>query len=241
MKRALLLTLLVLMSLMVACTRPSWLGGGAAEPAGPVVVIDSPASGARVPTGQELLIQSTATDDNLVQRIELYINSELIADDPSPVSEGQATFTVVQRWVPVQPGQALVEVYAYNAADVRSEVASIVLEVEGEPLAPVQEVPEPAPEEPAEEVTEPTEAPAPPEVLGIRGTVLAAEGLNVRRGPGTDNERIGGILANEAVTAIARNAAGDWVRIQYGPENQEGWVAAQFVTWEGDIQTLPQE
>jgi hypothetical protein len=241
MKRAVLLFLLVLLLLPVACTRPSWLGGGAAEPEGPQVVIDSPASGARVPTGQELLIQSTATDENLVQRIELYINGELIADDPSPVPEGQPTFSVVQRWVPVQPGQALVEVYAYNAEDVRSEVRSIVLEVEGEPLAPVQEVPEPAPEEPAEEVTEPTESPELPEAVGIRGTVLAADGLNVRSGPGTDNERIGGILANETVTAVARNAAGDWVRIQYGAENQQGWVAAQFVTWEGDIQTLPQE
>ncbi|MDQ4076326.1 MAG: SH3 domain-containing protein [Chloroflexota bacterium] len=213
--------------------------------AGPQVTITSPGNEATIPTGQTVEIQSVASDNvTPIRRIEMYINGDLIADDSTPDPEGQASFTVVQRWVPVEPGEAQVEVYAYNLDDERSEAATITLQVEGEPLAPPQETTATATQSLAAATAEPTEVPATPTLepaAGIEGRVAAEIGLNVREGPGADSRRIGGVNLNETVTAIARNEAGDWIKIRYGPDNSEGWVAGEYVEWQGDTQTLPVE
>jgi hypothetical protein len=246
--------LLILVVLLVACSR------GSATSAGPQVTIVAPEDGATVPTGQTLEISSIATDNSSpIQRIEMYINGDLIADDSTASTEGQATFEVVQRWVPIEAGEARVEVYAYNSENERSEPALLTLNVEGASLAPPSEptsepaatdepvADEPGSDEPDSEATpEPTaepEATATTEPVAgaeVEGQVTADIGLNVRSGPSVESERIGGVNPSEAVTGIARNEAGDWVKIRYG-EGSEGWVAAEFVQWSGDIGTLPVE
>lgn len=229
--------LLLLGLLLAGCAR----GGAQGTPvaAGPLVVIDSPPSGTRIPTGREVEIQVTAVDEAaLVQRIELLVDGELVADERTPLEAGQASFTVLKRWVPVAPGEAHVIVYAYNAQGQRSQPASIILQVEGEPLQPPVTITRTSEPLPTPTALPPTPTPA-PTVQGIPGTVTAAIGLNVRAGPSVDAARIGGVNLNESVTAIARDASGAWARIRFGPDGQEGWVSAQFVSWQGDFQSLP--
>ncbi len=227
--------LIVILPLLAACERGGE-GSVAESGAGPQVVIVGPPSGTRIPTGQVVEIHSTANDEaGLVQRIELHINGELIAEDTTPIAEGQASFSVVQRWVPIASGSVQVTVYAYNAQGQQSQPAAITLEAEGEPLLPptTPTVTKATPEPTATVELSPT-----PEA-GIVGQVNVQAGLNVRGEPSLTAARIGGVNLNDAVTAIARNEAGDWVRIRFGPDNQEGWVVAEFITWEGDVQSLP--
>jgi hypothetical protein len=149
----------LLLALLVAgCARGNATPEGEEVAAGdaPVVVIDSPATGVSIPTGQIIEISSTATSEgSSVQRIEMYINGDLIADDPTPDAAGQPSFSVVQRWVPVEPGRAEVAVYAYSVDGTRSRPASIILEVGGDGVA------SPQAGEPGEETTDPVTDTAP--------------------------------------------------------------------------------
>ena len=104
----------------------------------PVVQIVSPASNARIATGKEVEIKSVATDESFIERIELYVNDDLIRIDSPPIKGGQVTFTVLQRWVPIQAGEVRVRVVAYDTNGSRSHPVGITLEAVGETLAELQ-------------------------------------------------------------------------------------------------------
>lgn len=228
--------LLIALLLLGGCARG---GQPQASTGGPVVQITAPSSGSRIPTGREVEIQSTATDPAGVERIELYVDGVLIRVDTAPAA-GQSTFSVVQRWVPSQPGAVQVEVRAYNGQGQAGTPAGLTLEAEGAGLAPTA-TPTPRSLEvnptPPPDVTAPTEPAEATE--GIPGTVEAAAGLNVRQGPALDAERIDGVNPGTPVTAIARDATGEWAKVRYGSDNREGWIYAPYVTWDGDPSTLP--
>ncbi len=209
---------------------------------GLAVRIDSPASNARIPTGREVTIVSTASDPALVQRVELYVNGQLIHDDRTPVEAGQETFKVDQRWVPPAPGTVRVEVIAYNAQGRASRPAAITLIAEGPGLATTAPLPSRTPTLAVSPTSSPFPSPTvaqpttPPQVVEIAGVVSVD--ANIRGGPGQGNPRIDGLFTGASVTAIARNELGDWVKIRYG-SNQTGWVSGGLVNWQGDIGTLP--
>lgn len=70
-------------------------------------------------------------------------------------------------------------------------------------------------------------------------TVLAAEQVNVRTGPGTNYERIGVLIAGQRVPALGRSPGGDWIQISYaGAPDNVGWVYAYNVTLEVGNWTL---
>lgn len=79
------------------------------------------------------------------------------------------------------------------------------------------------------------DAVAPPAPM-CTGTVLTSTGTNVRSGPGTEYEVIGGLASGEAMTANGRNAAGDWLRLSY--RGQNGWVHTPLVELSCDPATL---
>lgn len=276
-RRAVLLLTLLLALLVAGCARGAATnttpenGEGQEVATGddPVVVIDAPASGTTIPLGQLVEISSTATGTaSPVQRIEMTINGDLIADDATPDSAGQPTFSVVQRWVPVEAGRAEVTVYAYNVDGTRSEPTSIILEVADgastpdngstepvtdtvpvattEPVTETDPITDTEPEATEESETSPTAESEEGETTEPTGpqlpaVVTAEGGLNVRATPALDGERTGGVLLGERVIAIGRSEATDWIRIRYGAgtAQSEGWVSAQFLDVEGDVATLP--
>ncbi len=230
----------------------------------PLVQIISPASNARIPTGKEVEIKSVATDESFIERIELYVNDDLIRIDSPPIKGGQVTFTVLQRWVPIRAGEVRVRVVAYDADGAISHPVGITLEAVGETLAELQptKVPTataiasltpvstptstptlpPPPPPPSPSPPPPTPPPPPPTATPIRqieGRVTNFGPLNVRNGPNTSTAQLGWLNPNDFVLGIARNQAGNWAKIRYGADNREGWVFAQRVRWSSDFKALP--
>jgi uncharacterized protein YgiM (DUF1202 family) len=89
--------------------------------------------------------------------------------------------------------------------------------------------------------------PAMPEILSstasITVTVNTAGGrLNVRTGPGTEYPVIAKVASDAHLSALARNAAGDWVQVAVAdgqPQTRQGWVAADYVAAESALAELP--
>jgi hypothetical protein len=60
---------------------------------------------------------------------------------------------------------------------------------------------------------------------------------NLRLGPGTNFAIAGSLSANDAVTVIGQDAAGEWLQLLH--DQEVVWVAARFIQVEGDVTTLP--
>jgi len=63
--------------------------------------------------------------------------------------------------------------------------------------------------------------------------VIASTNLNVREGPGTQFRIAGSVRTGTALVAYGRNEDGTWLRVV------QGWVFAELVTTEADVESLP--
>jgi hypothetical protein len=99
-------------------------GGGRAV----TVVINSPVGGASVAVGQEVLIDSTATANACVDRVELAVNGVVVRRDMPP-SGNPTTFRVSQPWTPAAEGQVQISVVAFDVNGSSSDAAAITLQV----------------------------------------------------------------------------------------------------------------
>lgn len=102
------------------------------------------------------------------------------------------------------------------------------------PTATVELVPTKAPR-PTKAPTEPpppTEAPKPI-------TAITAEVLNIRQGPARTTPSLGKLQKGQTVTVVGRNGDATWLMIQIPEQSGTGWVSAEFVTVDGDVNTLP--
>jgi len=113
----------LLLAPILACNMPAEMGTG-----GPTVTIVSPADGSTVVVGQQVLIQSTASDGKGISRVELIVNVVPIRADP-PLEEVTTLFAIVQPWFPDTPGDVVVQVIAYNIDNQASLPASITLHI----------------------------------------------------------------------------------------------------------------
>lgn len=73
----------------------------------------------------------------------------------------------------------------------------------------------------------------------LSGRVAALNGIVVRRGPASTETVVWQLVNNEEITLTGRSSDNTWLRIQIpsafgGP----GWVAAQFIDYEGALDTL---
>lgn len=197
----------------------------------PTVIIARPPSGVRVRAGQVVEIQSTATDDHGVVRVELFVDGERVRTDAPPEQLPQLSYSLVQRWRPEKAGNVTVKVIAYDTAGQSSPPAAITVEVIGAPASPTVTVsPSPAPSPVA---PTPTASQKPL----ISGTV-AVRALNVRAGPGTAFPVVEHLRLGDSVMALARTSQGDWVQVRLS-DGRTGWVATRYLEWSGNIGTLP--
>ncbi|HMQ52287.1 MAG TPA: endo-1,3-alpha-glucanase family glycosylhydrolase, partial [Anaerolineae bacterium] len=128
---------------------------------------------------------------------------------------------------------------AYDEGDNgQAWVAGVVVDVEGS----VDEVPVVSQagilaEATVEAVEEATPTPAPPEVVG---QVEATSAINVRAAPSTEAEIIGALYVGQTVEVVAVSQDGDWWQIELAEApDQEAWVAAEFVEFAGEVETVP--
>jgi hypothetical protein len=92
------------------------------------VVINSPPSGTAVVVGQEVLIDSTASSDAGIGRVELAVNGAVVRRD-SPPGGNPVTFGISQGWTPDAAGQVTVSVVAYDVNGNASPQVTITLQV----------------------------------------------------------------------------------------------------------------
>jgi len=79
------------------------------------------------------------------------------------------------------------------------------------------------------------------EDIHLEGTVTATNSrLNIRSGPGTDYSIVDRAQAGEHLTALARNAASDWIQVER-PDlpGDFGWVSGRYLSLDGDPADLP--
>ena len=67
--------------------------------------------------------------------------------------------------------------------------------------------------------------------------VKASSAVNVRSGPGLDYPIVDLLQAESASAIVAKSVAGDWWEIEL-PGGDSGWVYAQLVTTDGDVQAV---
>ncbi|MFL7794384.1 MAG: NBR1-Ig-like domain-containing protein [Anaerolineae bacterium] len=115
------LAAIVLLAAMLAC--------GPASGAKMVsVTINNPPSGSVVAVGESVMIDSTATAEAGIDRIELTVNGEMVRRD-SPPGGKPTTFRVSQLWTPAAEGRATISVIAFDVNGLSSETAMIDLQV----------------------------------------------------------------------------------------------------------------
>lgn len=104
----------------------------------PIVIISSPPSGSVYTLNEEVVVQSTATDPIGVTNVALLVDDTIVRQDPSPVTQGQAQFSLIQSWVAASPGQHTLTVRATNAQGATSDSGIIITvrEQGGNPQAP---------------------------------------------------------------------------------------------------------
>jgi hypothetical protein len=112
----------LLLAPVIACNPPT----PASE--GPTVNIVFPIDGASVTVGQQVLIQSSASDEQGIARVDLVVNAVVVRSDP-PAEGTPTTFALAQPWFPETPGDVVVQVIAYNVSNQPSPAASITLHV----------------------------------------------------------------------------------------------------------------
>jgi hypothetical protein len=95
---------------------------------GPTVSIVFPSDGAEVTVGEQVLIQSSASDARGIARVDLIVNSVVVRTDP-PAEGTPKMLAIAQPWFPQAPGDAVVQVIAYNVENQPSPAASITLHV----------------------------------------------------------------------------------------------------------------
>ncbi len=113
------LTIVILLALAVAACN---------VPGKPTVVILSPPSGSQYHEGEDVAVQSTATDAAGVVRVELVVDGNVVRVDPSPTAQGQPSFSLIQTWKATQ-GAHTILVRAYNATGAVSDPAGISISV----------------------------------------------------------------------------------------------------------------
>ena len=72
-----------------------------------------------------------------------------------------------------------------------------------------------------------------PESVSLKACVNTSE-INIRKGPGTDFEVMGGLDFGTCMQILGRNQDASWVYI-VTEGNEAGWVAAWLLTIEGDV------
>jgi uncharacterized protein YgiM (DUF1202 family) len=92
----------------------------------------------------------------------------------------------------------------------------------------------------------PPDVSATPATTGTVTALVATEGdvLNVRAGPGTDNDILGMLQPGTQLTLLALSAEGDWYQIAYpAGTDGRGWVSGEFLDVQGstDALSLPGE
>jgi uncharacterized protein YraI len=216
----------------------------------PAVRIAAPLANATYNEGVEVYIQVAVTNPGSdVVRVDVQVDNNLLASfEPEEASADFFNFT--ETWTTEGAGSHTISATAFQVDTAASAPASVTINVvaSAQPTATVTDEVSPTATPTERPDTAPTELPAETvsvveteEVITPDGPTARFEnGINVRRGPGTNFvPPIGQFTANQTTEILGTNLDGSWLKVRYG--SGEGWVYAPLVTVEGDISSLPAE
>ncbi len=93
----------------------------------PSVVISSPPSGSVYTVGEQVAVQSTATEAAGIIRVELIVDGVTVHQAPSPIATGQQQFSLIQTWTADRVGQRNLIVRATSAQGAIAETGIYVM------------------------------------------------------------------------------------------------------------------
>ena len=93
----------------------------------PTVIIQSPAAGAQIGVGNEIVLQATASGAKDITLLELRVDGSLVATTSDP--NGTSSLTVTKAWLFTTPGEHVISADAYTASDKTSKPASVKVTV----------------------------------------------------------------------------------------------------------------
>jgi uncharacterized protein YraI len=181
----------------------------------PDVNILSPPSGSSFSAGEQILVQSTATDTGPgITRVDLLVNGSLVDSDNTPEGIPQNNFSILQIWTPDQPGDYILSVIAYRGDGVPSDPALISVNI-GAQQAIEQEV----------------------EAEEQACMVTAKARINIRNSPEIGQQINDVLPLGQKVPVTGKLPDGTWLQINYNGLN--GWVFAELTIQEGNCSTVP--
>ncbi len=184
----------------------------------PIVSIGSPQAGSSFEIGQEVIIQSVATDAKGISRVELWVDGQPV--HTQVVAPAVTSYAANQPWTPSVIGSHAIEVRVYNTDNVSSDPAQVIVSVTE---APVNVTPTPGD---VSTDASPTALPSTPTTSG-QATLTTLVGLNVRSGPGVQYPVIGGLSEGQSAQITGKNPEGTWWQIVYPSDSDgRGWVSA---------------
>lgn len=127
------LTICGLISIMLTGLACAGLGVGqntVATGSGPKVTLVQPTAGQKLAPGQEVKVQSTSFDPaSGIVRVELVIDNQVIWIDANPQPQPDTPYVVAQPWTPQLPGNHVIQVRAYNQANLAGQSDPLMVEV----------------------------------------------------------------------------------------------------------------
>ena len=111
-------------TVLLACDLTA-LTGSAAKP---TIVLQSPQNASQFREGDEIAIQSAATDAGGIMTIDLFVDGVAARTERPQAAPSGNLFTLTQKWK-ATPGMHTLSVRAYNASGVASDLATVTISV----------------------------------------------------------------------------------------------------------------
>jgi uncharacterized protein YgiM (DUF1202 family) len=205
-----------------------------------------------------------------IDRVEVGLDGAAIATLTQPNTTNAPAFNIVHTWNAAGIGSHTISVAAFRADGSSSEPAIVTINVRtpsgqddptDSPTTQAQSdssatarpsdstsTPRTATQTRVPPTPRPTNTSAsraaPTATAGVNSagapTASFADGINVRRGPGTNfTPPIGVFTAGQSTEILSLNLDGTWYKVRYG--GGEGWVYAPLTTVTGSTDALPRE
>jgi predicted component of type VI protein secretion system len=95
----------------------------------PTVTVQSPKEGAQVVSGNEIILQATATGARNITRLEMRLDGDVVATASSSDPDGQPSLTASRAWTFDQAGSYVISAVAYTTNDRGTDPVSVRLTV----------------------------------------------------------------------------------------------------------------
>lgn len=220
--------LLICLACLAACnlrrdSAPSESISTATVAAPPQIQIESPAAGDEFVVGEEILVAVTASDSIGVNRVQLFVNDQIVRTVSSESLQGDLQMRAILNYVPQASdlGEIALRVLAYRGAAVSPPAAiSVVLR-----------------QSYADIIATPASSDLPfiPDDGLCRALINV--NLNYRTGPGTTFPIITVLHSGTLAPIVGRNSASTWWQLDAEP--RRGWVSADFTSEYGDCDSVP--